>query len=158
MSHNPQCQCKAIAVNIIALDKLLTENNQKEKPKNEAIEAYINTFIKKVKEVCPQAKNKNITLAAAYTTAGHDNMAKIIKTIVQDTEQDCSWIKEQSDKIEETKESSAKASSEKDLEEKTINPKDFKQVNELFAKIFEKIASEKGIKVSVVHVPKNKEE
>ena len=131
---------------------------QKEKPKNEAIEAYINTFIKKVKEVCPQAKNKNITLAAAYTAAGHDNMAKIIKTIVQDTEQDCSWIKEQSDKIEETKESSAKASSEKDLEEKTINPKDFKQVNELFAKIFEKIASEKGIKVSVVHVPKNKEE
>lgn len=158
MSHNPQCQCKAIAVNIIALDKLLTENNQKEKPKNEAIEAYINTFIKKVKEVCPQAKNKNITLAAAYTAAGHDNMAKIIKTIVQDTEQDCSWIKEQSDKIEETKESSAKASSEKDLEEKTINTKDFKQVNELFAKIFEKIASEKGIKVSVVHVPKNKEE
>ena len=136
----------------------MTENNQKEKPKNEAIEAYINTFIKKVKEVCPQAKNKNITLAAAYTAAGHDNMAKIIKTIVQDTEQDCSWIKEQSDKIEETKESSAKASSEKDLEEKTINPKDFKQVNELFAKIFEKIASEKGIKVSVVHVPKNKEE
>lgn len=158
MSHNPQCQCKAIAVNIIALDKLLTENNQQAKPKNEAIEAYINTFIKKVKEVCPQAKNKNITLAAAYTAAGHDNMAKIIKTIVQDTEQDCSWIREQADKGKESKEANKESIELSDASEKPIPLKDFKQVNELFAKIFEKIAAEKGIKVSVVHVPKNKEE
>ncbi len=154
MSHNPQCQCRAIAIRIAVLDKLLTKNSQQAEPKNEAVEVYTKAFIEEVKKVCPKAKNKNIALAAAYIAAGHDNMAKIITTIVQGTEQDCSWIKEQSDNTEEAKQ----AEQNKATEEKPIPTKDFKQVNELFPKIFEKIAADTGYKVSIVHMVKNKEE
>ena len=147
MSHNPQCQCKAIAVRVAVLDKLLIKNSQQAEPKSEAVEAYIKTFIKKVKEVCPQAKNKNIALAAAYTAAGHDNMAKIVKTIVQDTEQDCSWIKE------ETKQDKEPAVEKSSTTEGRIPSEDFKLINEQLTEIFDK-----SIKAYIVRVPKEKEE
>lgn len=146
MSHNPQCQCRAIAIRIAVLDKLLTKNSQQAEPKNEAVEVYTEAFIEEVKKVCPKAKNKNIALAAAYIAAGHDNMAKIIQTIVQGTKQDCNLIKE------ETKQDKEPTVEKASTTEEQIPYEDFKLINEMLAKVFEK-----GIKAHIIRVPKEKE-
>ena len=142
MSHNPHCQCKTIAINVIVLDKTLAKNNS-----NIAIEGYIAAFTKNIKGVCPEAKNKNIALAAAYITAGHDDMNKIIQTIVQGTKQDCNLIKE------ETKQDKEPAVEKSSTTEEQIPSEDLKLFNEQLTKVFEK-----GIKASIIRVPKEKEE
>ena len=103
------CNCKKIMGNIITFDKLLSSTSEVDKKnKNHSIEALFEIFVVKIKEIVPDAKKKNIILAAGYIAAGHTNGITLLDLINKGTSSKCtkshSIEKEQSQKEASNKE------------------------------------------------------
>ena len=112
------CNCKKIMGNIITFDKLLcTVQKPDVKDKNDAIETLFEIFVGKIKEIVPDAKKKNIILAAGYIAAGHASGITLLDLINKGTSSECT----KTHSVEEEKEQEETSNKEPKLSKEDLD-------------------------------------
>lgn len=139
------CNCKKIMGNIITFDKLLSSTSEVDKEnKNHGVEALFEIFVVKIKEIVPDAKKKNIILAAGYIAAGHTSGITLLNLINKGTSSKCT--KNHSIEKEQNQEETSN-------KEPKLSKEDLDYLNEHLKSIF----GDKSIKAHIIRVPKEKE-